>query len=217
MDPQDELNKIKSFAAQFAGDTVKSTGAETVNYSGVLYNVSGSSEDPPEVPGHEGSSWKGLLIEILGLEDANCYVTNGDAPTSSSHANFSVGGHMTANSDGSVPYGGDSYLMPLCSWHNSTARNGKPFQHDETLMLKLTGYMQGDTPALFQARLRAPEPYSLLYLDADAGKWMHTNISDPRDTNNQLKLPRGKATPFLLLQRTKTSEGNLSVEEVNLP
>ena len=59
---------------------------------------------------------------------------------------------MTKDITGQVPNGGSCYLMPLCSWHNSTARNGVAFKHTKTEMLLLTGYMNCDTALTFSLR-----------------------------------------------------------------
>ena len=68
----------------------QSTSFEVINYSGVLYNVSGSTGDPLAINGY--SSWKNLLVEGAGLANANCYVSSVAVPTDTSHDDFSVGG-----------------------------------------------------------------------------------------------------------------------------
>jgi len=121
-----------------------STGSKVVHISDDLYNVDGSSCDPGL-----DKSWKQLLINN-GINKP-CYVTNNDKP-GKSHPNGWLGGHMTKDQTGQVPNGGSCYLMPLCSWHNSTARNGVAFKHTETEMLLLTGYMNCDTALTFSLR-----------------------------------------------------------------
>lgn len=154
-----------------------STGAEVVYFSGDLYNISGSTHDPPEVEDHENLSWKRLLIRMAGLtEDTSCYVTNVAAPSGSSHPQFSVGGHMTTNPDGIVERGEDCYLMPLCSWHNSTRRNGMRFEHSATKMLRLSGFMLGDSPITFSLRQRSKEQFALLFYDTQDKRWRIKNI-----------------------------------------
>lgn len=150
---------------------VRSTGANLVNYSGILYNVDGSSTDP----NIDGNSWKRLLINS-GI-NAPCYVTN-PTPSNNSHPGFNVGGHMTPNADGSVKTGADSYLMPLCSWHNSKGRDGVMFSHTNTLMLKLSGYMLSEIAASFMARLPSEEHYAIIYAAGD--EWENANLTEPQ-------------------------------------
>lgn len=153
---------------------VESTGAAPVDYSGVLYNVIGSTPDPKKVPGHYGEAWKQLLISYGIPATAPCYVTNAGAE--GSHHDFSVGGHMTVNSDGSVPTGGTCYLMPLCYWHNGKKNDGVAFSHTLERVLQLSGYMQGELAATFQLRLPSPEPYAVLYFSDD--RWRNQNLSE---------------------------------------
>ena len=98
-------------------------------------------------------------------------------PGGTTHPGFSVGGHVTPNADGNVPTGGDCYLMPLCSWHNSTARDGQVFQHTQTQMLELSGYMQGEPAATFLARMPGEAPLSLVFL-GDEGR---QHVASPVD------------------------------------
>jgi hypothetical protein len=154
---------LKDFATRYKGIGLLSTGSDRVRYTGVLYNVSGSSADPKI----DGLGWRKLLIS-KGI-DGDCYVTDPlPDEDGTSHPGFDVGGHMTPNADGHVSLGGDSYLMPLCKWHNSTARDGIPFEHDETEMLVLRGYMQGDLALTFAARLPGDDPFRLVSLEGDA-------------------------------------------------
>ena len=147
---------------------IKSTGAMLVNFDDVLYNVDGSSTDP-KINGH---TWKRLL-QSYGI-DTPCYVSN-DTPSDTSHDNFNVGGHMTPNAEGRVDLGDNSYLMPLCAWHNSKARDGIPFTHSSTLMLRLSGYMQGEIAAFFVARLPSEETHALVFNDGD--EWKAANLT----------------------------------------
>ena len=141
---QYDLIGAKAFFARYEKMVLRSTGSKVVHIADDLYNVDGSRCDPGL-----GASWKQLLIDN-GI-NGPCYVTNKDKP-SKSHPNGWLGGHMTKDSTGHVPNGGSCYLMPLCSWHNSTARNGVAFTHDETEMLLLTGYMNCDTALTFSLR-----------------------------------------------------------------
>lgn len=170
MQPEEQKEVIRNFVDRFGGATIKSTGAFTTNYSDVLYNVSGSTIDPPV----DGKNWKELLL-AYGIS-GDCYVTNEDAPEDSSHPGFDVGGHMTPNPDGQVPVGADTYLMPLCKWHNNPARNGVPFTHDKTFMLKLTGYMQSEFAATFLARMPSEETHALVF--ASDGTIKNSNLTD---------------------------------------
>lgn len=65
--------------------------------------------------------------------------------------------------------------MPLCAWHNNSARNGQAFSHVQTEMLQLTGYYQGEFAATFTARLPSSEPFSIIYETADG--WQTKNLS----------------------------------------
>ncbi|RKE83664.1 hypothetical protein [Rhizobium sp. AG855] len=154
------VQRLAEFAMRYAGIRLQSTSANVVYYSGHLYNVDGSTDDPKI----NGASWKGLL-QANGI-DGNCYVTHPLPNPGTSHPQFSVGGHMTQNADGSVEKGKTCYLMPLCSWHNSTSNNGNAFQHTETKMLELYGYMEGDLAATFLARM--PGDQALRIVGADA-------------------------------------------------
>lgn len=154
---------LRDFALRHRGIKLFSTGSRVVHYDGVLYNVEGSTGDP-EI---DGANWKALLISN-GI-NGDCYVTDplpdGDG---TSHPGFNVGGHMTPNADGHVPNGGICYLIPLCKWHNSTSRDGTPFEHEETEMLELSGFMEGDIAATFTARMPGAAPYQLVSVEGDA-------------------------------------------------
>jgi len=151
---------LRDFAIRYRDIRLFSTGASVVDYEGVLYNVEGSSDDPDI----DGANWKELLIR-KGI-DGDCYVTD-PLPDrdGTSHPGFNVGGHMTPNADGHVPHGGICYLMPLCKWHNSTGRDGTPFVHEETRMLELSGYMEGDIAATFAARMPGDAAYRLVSVE----------------------------------------------------
>lgn len=152
---------LKKFFERYGRIELFSTDAKVVHYVDPLYNVDGSTDDPDI----NGQNWKQLLIShgITG----DCYVTDPLPDGRSSHPNFNVGGHMTPNETGSVPTGGTCYLMPLCNWHNSTYRNGIPFEHTSTKMLKLLGYMEGEPAVTFTARMSADLPFRLVSSDGD--------------------------------------------------
>ena len=209
------LKRLKDFVNNVPDYGLRSTDQRVINYTGVLYNVSGSTEDPKEVEGYENKSWKHILIKSARLANAHCYVTNSNPPGESSHPKFSVGGHMTENSDGKVNYGADSYLMPLCYWHNSTARNGVAFEHEETKMILLSGYMQGEPAITFMMRSRhgSQQPFSLLFLDENDGLWKLRNLS----SRQALKIGSGKTKHHLLVERPSIINKFNIIKEVNLP
>ncbi|HEX7802621.1 MAG TPA: hypothetical protein VF471_07695 [Pseudoxanthomonas sp.] len=178
MNETQKIEQVRAFIKRYANIGLFSTGAKLVDFSDELYNVTGSTDDPTEVPGHRGVTWRNLLVRLADLDEANCYVTNEIPKGESSHPNFLVGGHMTPNSTGIVPTGEISYLMPLCKWHNSTGRNGIAFEHTETRMLELKGFMEGDSALTFALRLPSEEQYSLLYFDRSHGGWEYRNLSD---------------------------------------
>jgi len=187
METEPGLQALREFVTRYGDHELRSTGAKVVNYSGKLYNVSGSKDDPKI----DGQNWKALLISE-GI-DADCYVADPlPKPTdTTSHPDFSVGGHMTANPDGSVSKGGTCYLMPLCYWHNSTSKNGIAFAHTQTKMLELSGYMEKDTALTFLARFPAKEPISVIY--SDHGQWKQTRLSGGQADVKAALLTEGKA------------------------
>lgn len=164
---------LRDFAIRYQGIGLFSTSARVVKYQGVLYNVEGSTDDPDI----DGANWKELLIRN-GI-NGDCYVTdplpNRDG---TSHPGFNVGGHMTSNADGHVPRGGICYLMPLCKWHNSTRRDGTPFEHEETEVLELSGFMEGDIIATFAARMPSDAAYRLVSVEGE-GVTVHP-IDEPQ-------------------------------------
>ena len=139
-----DLIGAQTFFNEHKNNVLRSTGSNVVTVTTPLYNVDGSQCDP-----RLGKSWKQLLIDNSINEP--CYVTNNDNP-GQSHPNVWLGGHMTKDRTGIVPNGGSCYLMPLCSWHNSTARNRVAFTHTKNKMLLLTGYMNCDTALTFSLR-----------------------------------------------------------------
>lgn len=177
MDDSRQIEQVRLFVNRYGKIGLFSTGAKIVDFSDDLYNVTGSTEDPKEVREYKGLAWKKLLIRLLDLEDASCYVTNEAPDGESSHPNFGVGGHMTPKSTGKVPDGGITYLMPLCKWHNSTGRDGTAFEHSETRMLQLSGFMEGDSAVTFAMRLPSDEQFSLLHYDRANGTWEFSKLS----------------------------------------
>jgi hypothetical protein len=153
---------LRDFAIRYQGIGLLSTGSRVVHYEGVLYNVEGSTDDPDI----DGASWKELLIRN-GI-NGDCYVTD-PLPDreGTTHPRFMVGGHMTPNDDGHVARGAICYLMPLCKWHNSTNRDGTPFEHEQTEMLELSGFMEGDIAATFAARMPGDAAYRLVSVEGD--------------------------------------------------
>jgi hypothetical protein len=166
----EELAMFRTFAALPDDFHIESTSAKKVTYTGVLYNVDGSTQDPKI----DGKTWKKLL-ESFGI-GGNCYVTNSGA--GGSHPDFSVGGHVTPNSDGSVKTGGICYLMPLCYWHNGKGQDGVAFTHSNNTMLELSGYMQSELAATFLARMPSDEPYSIAFLRD--GAWDNANLTEEK-------------------------------------
>ncbi|MCB1206944.1 MAG: hypothetical protein KDN18_22010 [Verrucomicrobiae bacterium] len=153
---------LRRFYDLNGGVGLLSTGARVVPYAGVLYNVVGSTDDPDI----DGASWKQLLIR--NGSNGDCYVTD-PLPdrAGTSHPGFDVGGHMTPNRDGQVARGETCYLMPLCKWHNSTQRDGTPFEHEETTMLELSGFMEGELAATFAARMPGDAEYRLVSVEGE--------------------------------------------------
>lgn len=215
METTDNINYLREFVKKWDGVELFSTGATLVNFTKDLYNVDGSSDDPKI----NGLAWKKLLID-RGV-DGDCYVTNVKPPQKSSHPDFSVGGHMTTNSDGSVAVGGVCYLMPLCSWHNSKARDGKAFSHEKTSMLKLTGFMQGDIAATFKARLNDGDVYSVVYpsdSELETQGLPAINFANIMDFRLQKQATNGLPPHYVLFKRNEDN-GRVYyvIEDAKLP
>lgn len=182
MDTINKLSKIKDFLEKLKNNQLQSTGAKKITYTGDLYNVDGSTNDPSKIPGHVGESWVQLLTNY-GIDTSNCYVTAPLPPSGKgkSHPSGSiVGGHMTQNADGSVS-NKTCYLMPLCKWHNSKKRDHIAFKHTKSDVLELTGYMLGELHVTFMLRLPSEYPYAMLYYLN--GEWSYRNISEEEAKN----------------------------------
>ena len=202
MNFEEQKHFLTTFVDRWTNVELYSTGAQLVNFSGPLYNVDGSSSDPNV----NNESWKGLLLSH-GI-DAPCYVSN-ETPSGNSHPSFSVGGHMTTDAEGQVETGDDTYLMPLCSWHNSKARDGVAFHLERTLMLKLSGFMQSEIPATFMARLPSEKRHSIVYTAGDSIRY--ANLSEPEaDAARNRCLSEDvlscKPKEFVLLERIQQDE-----------
>lgn len=196
--------QLKQFVARFGDMQIQSTGARVVSYLGDLYNVVGSTNDPKI----DGQTWKALL-QAYGIS-GNCYADTPVSPGGTTHPAFNVGGHVTPNADGNVPTGDICHLMPLCSWHNATALDGQVFQHTQTEMLELSGYMQGEPAATFLARMPGEAPLSLVFLGEEG--LSYRNIPDgPGAVAEALAAvdgpSAGGAGPFLLFRQH--SEGDV--------
>lgn len=209
------MQQVLDFVERHQKNGILSTGAQPVNFSGDLYNVDGSTHDPKRIPGHDGMAWKRLL-EVNGI-GGNCYVTNPNPE--GSHPDFSVGGHMTTDPTGYVPTGGICYLMPLCFWHNGKKNDGVRFTHNNTAMLKLTGYNQGELAATFQLRLPSKMPYAVLYHSEEG--WQYQDISEDEAKNIKAdfipKIKSGKEAHYVLFERVHGADTLHYIRDVNLP
>lgn len=208
-------DKLSEFIEQARGMQLFSTSATRVWFAGDLYNVDGSRGDPHI----DSKNWKPLL-ESYGI-GGDCYADTPPADHGSSHPGFNVGGHMTTNSNGQVPFGGDCYLMPLCHWHNSKSRDGIPFSHARTEMLMLHGYMQGEPAATFFARHPGAAEFSLIYLTPDG---LESRSITPdygrKGAKKLLEAAGATASPEvgLVLRRVETDDGiRFEIADAALP
>lgn len=192
------LQQLVQFCATYNDMLLDSTSCEVVTFEGILYNVKGSSDDP-----RFGGSWKQLLMKH-GI-GGSCYVS---APLpkagESHHPDFAVGGHMTPNPRGRVETGGICYLMPLCHWHNSTARDGTPFQHQNTHMLMLHGYMKGEFFGSFISRLNDGSAGTLISLHGDS--LVVTKLDDRQIGTLESRDRERLQTPELLFRRVNDQD-----------
>lgn len=204
-----------------SGPLLQSTDSSVIPYNGILYNVSGSKDDPPKVKQCPRCSWRELLLtSIPSMKDATCYVENSDSPKDKSHYSEKgdfLGGHMTKIKNGHVENGGDTYLMPLCSWDNNTARNGEPFQVTNREILILRGYMQSELYVTFAARMPAvgENNFGLIYFDESEGIWRHEDISTERA--NKLS-PKNNEDPnkFVLIEKSNDVRTECTVQDMHL-
>lgn len=212
----EDLPAVLDFVKRTEAIGILSTGAKVVDYTGGLYNVSGSTHDPKAVKEHRGRAWKALLIEYGINAASECYVT-GDVPAGTSHPIFRVGGQMTPNEDGTVT-NGICYLMPLCGWHNSTSKNGVLFKHEHTKMLRLTGYLEGELEVTFKMRLPSADPYAMLF-QAD-GEWKFQNLSEKQLANvGKAALTKSLSTQpdhYVLFKRVREEKTHYALEDVKL-
>jgi hypothetical protein len=215
MSDNSETDAIMNFVRSVGTSGLDSTGATVVYVTADLYNVKGSTHDPKKVPRHEGKDWKSLLIDYKIPAASKCYVTNDPAPPGKSHPDFSVGGHMTTNPSGQVPKGGTCYLMPLCSWHNNSSRDGTLFSHALTEMLQLTGYMEGELALTFQVRLPSSEPFALLF--SKDGAWNYRDISQS-EAESFVSDPSAIGTDhYVLIERVRGERTLHYIRNHNLP
>jgi len=192
------LDGAREFFQMHSDFHLFSTRDEIANYSGDLFNVDGSSCDPKL-----DKSWKKLL-KSRGI-NSPCYVTNIE-PAGKSHPKGWLGGHMTDDKNGQVANGGECYLMPLCSWHNSTARNKVAFKHTKTKMLKLSGYMNCDTPLTFALRKEGKNTsYRVAQLRGDELDIKDLNQNDMEIFSTKLfrEVEAGNECPNIILRRVK--------------
>jgi hypothetical protein len=128
---------------------------------------------------------------------------------------------MTPNRNGRVREGGACYLMPLCKWHNSTGRDGERFEHEETLMLRLGGYMEGELATTFYMRLNATSPYSVLYFDDVDRRWKFKHVDENQlpDIDAVIRTSALQtAHPYhILFKQTDARQHGVSIQDVKLP
>lgn len=198
----------------WAGDgPLRSTKATAQHVTGDLYNVTGSTQDPYV----DGLKWKPLLVDrgVVG----SCYADTPLPGGASSHPGFDVGGHMTKNASGVVPDGGVTFLMPLCKWHNFRSRDGVPFAHANTWMLLLEGFMQGEPPVTFMARLPSRERWAIVY--RAGGQWTHRAVTEEQATHSDRSPltrldPHASRDEFVLLERSRQDETQYFIREANV-
>lgn len=215
------LELIREFIAKLKSDGLGTTGATVKTITADLYNVEGSTDDPKKVPDHENESWKNLLISLVPeiTVDSKCYVTNGGE---GSHDNFSLGGHMTKESNGGV-INKTCYLMPLCYWHNNPARDGDKFEHTKTEMLELTGYMEGELNVTFELRLPSDQPFAVLFCHEN--EWKFKNITHSEADSLKERVfdhfsPTESIEYYVLIERKKIDTTTTTMHQVvtsNLP
>lgn len=199
-----------------------STSSNVIPYSGILYNVSGSTHDPEKVKGCINCSWIDLLEkEIPGAKAEYCYVENSDASSKTSHfktgKNNVIGGHMTKDIDGHVDTGGTSYLMPLCAWDNNPVRNRTPFQVTNRRIVELGGYMLGEPYVTFAARapVVGDNRIGLIYFDETEEIWMQENVTAKYAESLSRKDQNG-LNRFILVEKSKKNNGECRIVDSNI-
>lgn len=199
----DVLDKVEQFLTDNLAGMIFSTSATVVHIAQDVYNVTGSSKDPKI----GGKSWKRLLKDngITGP----CYVTNQkpDRPDTSHQKGSWLGGHMALTKDGKIAPGGDSYLMPLCSWHNSTKRNKKNFAHTRIKMLELGGYMEGQNAFTFHIRRKDLGEHRIAVKGEQGWEVMSTDALDGKslvEMTERLSIP--EKSPFIILSLAPSAE-----------
>ena len=123
---------------------------------------------------------------------------------------------MALNQDGVVIVGGISYLMPLCAWHNSTARDEKNFEHSKTRMLELSGFMEGQTALTFNMRRKDLDTHRIAIKKGTGWKLVAKSSLD-RGTISEVAagLSVTSQNPFVILSLDHLS-GKLMVTDANL-
>jgi len=202
---------VLDFFANNRRRIIFSTTAKVTNVSADVFNVRGSSGDPKI----GGKSWKQLLKD-KGI-NGPCYVTNQKPkkPNTSHDKGTWLGGHMALTKDGKIEPGGTSYLMPLCAWHNSTARDEKKFEHRKIKMLELGGYMEGQNAFTFHMRRRDLGEFRILHQEPDEG-WLIDQIAPAEITKSTMskKGSRLVAKPHMVL-KLDASKNTLTIKDGN--
>lgn len=205
------MDEVTQFFEQHIGAIIYSTSAKPVDITADVYNVTGSSKDPKL-----GKSWKKLLKQY-GI-DGPCYVTNQepDKPDTSHDKGTWLGGHMALTRDGKVETGGISYLMPLCAWHNSKARDRKNFEHSKTKMLELSGFMEGQTAFTFNMRRKDLDAHRIAVKTSKGWEITTKNSLDGRTISDVTeKLFVSTRSPFVILSLDGSTE-KLIVTDANI-
>jgi len=203
------VDEVEQFFKQHLGGIIFSTSADVVYVEQDVFNVTGSDKDPKI----GGKSWKTLLKEngIYGP----CYVTNQkpDRDDTTHDEGKWLGGHMALTKDGIIQPGGDSYLMPLCSWHNHTKRDHRNFEHDKTKMLKLGGFMKGQNALTFHIRRKDLGLHRILIKGSQG--WQ-VSIMDSLDAGAinvfRDRLSATSRNPYVVLMLDRSGEGLISLD-----
>lgn len=196
-----------------------STSAKLITYTGgKLRNVKGSTPDRRDVDGNENESWRQLVINVSnGLIDNNtpCYAIDpaAPAPTDCTHPQFKVGGHVTPDKNGNAWEIKDAqgnvidrkcYLIPWCSWHNSTARDQYEYDINLKNVVELSGYTGKLNLITFMARL-AVEKEQIVFLLKKQNGWEISYFDHENDFQNQCHIAANKNYPFVAFKKGPTS------------